>query len=134
MEQKSYLGTGWSFPPVFDKQQGVLLVSDEEDIRQSLILLFSTVPGERLFRYDYGCDLRQWVFGEVNLSMKTLMAEAVQQAIRRWEPRVETEQVEIDAEKIAEGMLRISVSYFIPAVNSRRNMVYPYYFREGTNL
>ena len=37
IEKKSFLGTGWSFPPEFTKNPcRVAMVSDDEDIKQSL--------------------------------------------------------------------------------------------------
>ncbi len=61
MEQrrKSFLGTGWAFPVTFDKKPecAVRMVSEVEDIEQSLTLLLSTRPGERVMRPDYGCNL-----------------------------------------------------------------------------
>ncbi|RQP08730.1 MAG: hypothetical protein EAS52_24730, partial [Parapedobacter sp.] len=53
---KSFLGTGWSFPPQFDNEGGsVEMLSDGEDIRSSLEILLSTRPGERVMRPNYGC-------------------------------------------------------------------------------
>ena len=35
--EKSFLGTGWSFPPTFHiESKGVQMVSDEVDIKQSI--------------------------------------------------------------------------------------------------
>src|SRR5262245_66442213 len=37
-------------------------VEDEASVRQSILLLLSTAPGERVMRPDYGCDLRRLLF------------------------------------------------------------------------
>lgn len=110
------------------------MVSEEEDIRQSLHILFSTIPGERMFRFDYGCDIHQWVFGEINLSTCTLIEETIREAIDRYESRIRVEKIEVDTKDSAEGVLWVHLEYSIPQVNSRSNMVYPFYFKEGTNL
>lgn len=135
MEQdKSFLGTGWAFPPRFTKEQGVEMVSREEDIRQSLFILLSTNPGERIFRFDYGCNIRRWVFEEMTLSNETLIIDCISDAILYYEPRIDIERILLDAGNMQEGILRISIDYRIRETNSRSNMVYPYYFMEGTNL
>lgn len=54
LRNDAFLGTGWSFPPVLT-DTGVQLSGYEQDIRESLHVLFSTAPGERVCRYDYGC-------------------------------------------------------------------------------
>jgi phage baseplate assembly protein W len=47
----TFLGTGWSFPPQFDlRHRGAVTVSEEEDIEQSLVILLSTHPGERVMQ------------------------------------------------------------------------------------
>ena len=81
MDDKTYLGTGWGFPVRFN-QRGVHLVSDEEDIWESLRILFSTIPGERVFRYNYGCPIDKWVFSKIDLSERTMIIDIIEQAIR----------------------------------------------------
>src|SRR5207253_1272086 len=53
---RSFLGTGWSFPPEF-RAGGVVMTDDEEDIRASLAVLFRTAPGERFLQPKYGLDV-----------------------------------------------------------------------------
>ena len=66
-EGKSFLGIGWGFPPNFRKDSGdITMVSDEEDIRQSLMIYFNTKTNERIMRPDYGCVLHDLQFERVN--------------------------------------------------------------------
>jgi phage baseplate assembly protein W len=135
MEDRPYLGKGWAFPPHFLKEYNtVSMVSDEEDIYQSLWILLSTLPGERVFRFDYGCDIKQWVFSEMSVSQKTLIADVIEQAVIIGEPRVSIENIEIAIQEATEGILEIQLYYRIKETNSRSNMVYPFYFKEGTDL
>ena len=133
MEDKTYLGTGWGFPVRFN-QRGVHLVSDEEDIWESLRILFSTFPGERVFRYNYGCPFDKWVFSKIDLSERTMIIDIIEQAIREGEPRITTDSVEVEIRDAMEGILWIKVEFTIRQTNSRSSMVYPFYFLEGTQL
>ena len=48
---KAFLGVGWSFPPEFHRHGdslAVKMVAEEDDIRESLTILLSTRPGERI--------------------------------------------------------------------------------------
>ena len=66
----SFLGTGWSFPPTFDRESGqVEMVSDLADISQSLDILLSTSLGERVMVPDYGCNLDDYMFESLNNSL-----------------------------------------------------------------
>jgi uncharacterized protein len=133
MEDKTYLGTGWGFPVRFN-QRGVHLVSDEEDIWESLRILFSTIPGERVFRYHYGCPIDKWVFSKIDLSERTMIIDIIEQAIRDGEPRIITDSVDVEVRDAMEGILWINVEFTIRQTNSRSSLVFPFYFLEGTQL
>ena len=134
MDDKPYLGIGWSFPVSFDKKEGVSMSYGDGDIRESLKVLLSTIPGERIFRPEYGCNIRQWTFSRMNLSEKTRIANTIEMAILEGEPRIILESVDVNIKDEREGILWISIDYLVSQTNSRSNMVYPFYIGEGTNL
>ena len=132
---KSFLGTGWSFPPTFTKdEKGVELTSDVEDINNSLAVLLSTSLGERVMRPTYGCDLKILLFESLDSSLIAFVKDLVETAITRYEARIDAEQIEINTDEIIEGKLLIAVTYRVRATNSRFNYVYPFYIKEGTNI
>lgn len=132
---KSFLGSGWSFPPEFDKRsRSVRMVSGEEDINESLRILMATKPDERIMQPTYGCGLRSLIFENIDSSSKTRIRDAIKRAVLFFEPRIDLEDIEIDAERAYEGMLYIKLIYTVRATNSRSNLVYPFYFMEGTNI
>lgn len=134
IEEKSFLGRGWHFPPEIG--EGALptkMVSHEEDIRQSLFILFSTHPGERIHR-TYGCDLRQFLFEPITETVKTRIIDVIEQAVLLYEPRITLEKIHINTESELKGYLLIDLTYTIRMTNKRSNMVYPFYLREGTDL
>ena len=123
----SFLGTGWSFPPSFSPELGTVeMVSNEEDIHQSLQILLSTSVGERVMQPDYGCDLNDYLFESLNATV-----------ILYYEPRIVVEKIDVtaaDSFDIIEGRFTISVDYSIPETNSRFNYVFDYYRNEAINL
>lgn len=131
----SFLGRGWGFPPAFDKgSRSVGMVAGEEDIDESLRILMGTRFLERVMRPDYGCGLRAMVFENINESTLTLLRNAIQRAVLHYEPRIDLVGIEVDKTSAKEGVLYITLDYRIRATNSRSNMVYPFYFLEGTNV
>ena len=73
-ENKSFLGSGWSFPPRFmESTDGLELSHNEQDIAESIFILLSTTPGERVMNPKYGCDLQSMVFSTMSNSNKTRM-------------------------------------------------------------
>lgn len=97
MEKKGSLGIGWSFPPFFNKQEAsVEMVADKDDIRQSLMILFSTKPGERLIAPQYGCNFRPFAFEIVDTEFINNLKQTIYQAISNFETRIELLEVEIN--------------------------------------
>jgi phage baseplate assembly protein W len=131
----SYLGTGWGFPPVFDRRhKSVRMVTEEDDIRESLHILLSTTPGERIMYPAYGCGLKTLAFSNMNTSDITVMKDMIERAILSYEPRINLVQVNVDTDLIHEGLIRITLNYSVRATNNSNNMVYPFYFQKGINF
>lgn len=134
-ENKSFLGSGWSFPPRFlESTEGLELSHDDRDIAESIFILLSTTPGERVMNPGYGCDLHSMVFSTISNSTKTRIEDLVATAILYYEPRVDLVAIKVDDKDYLEGKLDISITYEIKGTNSRKNMVYPFYLTEGTDI
>ena len=128
----SFLGRGWSFPPEFGPNGAeVAMVAGEEDIAQSLAILFGTALGERVMRETYGCDLSRYMFEEVDQSLLTSISGAVSDAILYHEPRIRLDGVDVSESDQTEGLILIAVRYAVRASNTRFNMVYPFYLTEA---
>lgn len=130
-----FLGTGWSFPPEFRiDQKEIKMISDEEDIESSLHVLLSTRLGERVMVPDYGCNLDELLFEGLTRTLITYVVELIETAILYHEPRIDVLKINISETDPLEGKLIIEIDYKIRATNSRRNMVFPFYKEEGTDL
>lgn len=134
-DNKSFLGSGWSFPPRFlDSTEGLELSHNDRDIAESIYILLSTTPGERVMNPGYGCNLHSMVFSSINTSMKTRMEDMISTAILYYEPRINLVAINIDDTNQMEGKLEVNIVYDIKGTNSRKNMVYPFYLTEGTDI
>ncbi|MGZ5287221.1 MAG: GPW/gp25 family protein [Flavisolibacter sp.] len=133
--KNTFLGRGWAFPPTFSKTTGTVeMVSDEEDIRQSLHILLSTSLGERVMQPDYGCNLNDYVFEGLNSTTIGYIKERVANSILYYEPRIVVERIEVTSAgsvENLEGRFLIDLTYSIPGTNSRFNYVYDFYKNEA---
>ena len=131
----SFLGTGWTFPPTFDRETGTVdMVSDYKDIEESLDILLSTSLGERVMQPRYGCELQDYLFEPLSSTIIGYIKERVTTSILIYEPRIIAEKIEVTADDsfdLIEGRFTISVEYTIPGTNSRFNYVYDYYKNEA---
>lgn len=105
----------------------------EQDIRESLEILLSTLRGERVMQPDFGTNLHGSVFESLRTSSAARMTEVIRRAILFHEPRVEIENVSFRQDH-EQDVILVTIEYTIIATNTRTNMVYPFYIQEGTDL
>jgi uncharacterized protein len=127
---KSFLGTGWAFPPRLTSR-GAVMVSAERDIRESLLILLATNPGERIMHPTYGCGLKMHVFDIINESAIAILKDVVRKAILYFEPRVILDRIDIAIVDELNGRVDIHLDYRVSATNNRYNLVYPFYINDG---
>ena len=126
-----FLGRGWGFPIALGLDDEINLVSDAEDIRESIRLILETDPGERVMRPDFGAGLRRMVFEPITTTTMALVQQKVQAALVAWEPRIQVQDVVATADRASSGVLDIRIDYTIRSTNTFYNLVYPFYLQES---
>ena len=90
MKALRFLGTDVADTGLHTDATGALATVDgDAAVRQAVILLLSTTPGERLMRPDYGSHLNRLAFAPNDQTTAGLAIHYVGAALRRWEPRVD---------------------------------------------
>ena len=125
-----FLGTGWAFPVGIAPAGDLAVASDEEDIRQAIGIILGTTPGERVMRPDFGSGLYALIFEPINTTTEALAKHHVEQALIRWEPRIDSIEVSV-TDDARVGRLMIDIRYRVRATNVFYNLVYPFYLMEG---
>ncbi len=105
------------------------MVSDADDIRESLVILFGTTLGERVMQPDFGASLHEQLFEPMNASTLTFIEDMLRTAIIYHEPRIDTEGLSIKIDPLEDG-LSIKIDSRIRSTNNRFNFVYPFYRTE----
>lgn len=135
IREDRFLGRGWGFPPSFTKGGADLeMVAGVDDIEQSIQILLGTRQMERIRQEDFGCNLDVFLFESPSQHLLTEIEDEVKEVLLFHEPRILTEKVTVDASRLGEGILLINIQYIVRFNNTRYNMVYPYYFREATDI
>lgn len=130
MDEKAFLGRGWSFPVAIDAVGGVALAEHEEDIRQAVLIVLGTNKGERVMRPDFGAGLDQFVFEPIGATTRALIRHRVEEALIAGEPRIEVLGVRV-AEGRTRAELLIDIDYRVRSTNTFYNLVYPFYLLES---
>lgn len=131
-ERKDFLGRGWAMPVELDPRTGLVAsVAYEDDIRQSILIILETAPGERVMRPNFGCGIHELVFTAVDSTAIQRIRSMVEEALLRFEARIDVLGVEVDESATGEGKLLVEVEYRVRKTNQVGNLVFPFYFREG---
>ena len=130
---KEFLGRGLAFPLQVNARGEIALVSAERDIEQAIRIILGTQPGERVMRPEFGCRAGELLFEPRNSAMETLMQQYVEEALTRWEPRIEVQWVQVLSDNTQDGAVVVEVNYLIKATHDQRSIVYPFFLAGEEN-
>lgn len=94
---------------------GVAMVEGSDSVRQAILLLLSTRPGERVMRPEYGCHLHRLLFTPNDDTTAGLAIHYVRRALERWEPRVEILRLDAGRNPVRAEVLDIFLLYRVRA-------------------
>ena len=80
-------------------------------VRECILNVLLTRPGERLMRPGFGAGLRRFVHQPNNETTRALIADAASRAIQRWEPRVILEEVRVLPDPDRPAHVNLSIRY-----------------------
>ena len=90
---------------------------DEAAIKNSLMNLFSTMPGQKFLNPDYGLNLAQFLFAPVSVTMARMIGNRILEGIETYEPRVTVENVNVYPDQ-DESTYHVELSIKIPALSN----------------
>jgi phage baseplate assembly protein W len=123
------VGTGIDFPLRFNDDKGTFITSNAgERIRDSIHLILSTRIGERMFNPEFGSRLPELVFEPNDEILKRLLRFYTEEALRRWEGRIEINNVLLlDNYSTDENAIGIRIEYSIRNSHVKGSYVFPLY-------
>jgi phage baseplate assembly protein W len=103
---------------------GIDTVSGDASIRQAILLLLSTSPGERVMRPTYGCHLRRLVFSPNDDTTAGLAIHYVRTALDAWEPRIDILKLDAQRRGDTPEVLEIVLVYRVRETNRTDILTY----------
>ena len=130
----------WRFVhPDFDKPENagglrisnrarIEMVEEHAAVRQAVLLLLSTRPGERVMHPAYGCNLHRLLFAPNDETTAGLAIHYMRQALTQFEPRVEILRIDAfrTAEAVSAGRLEIILEYRVRATQRADQLSFPF--------
>jgi len=104
---------------------GLEMVDGDTSVRQAILLLLSTRPGERVMRPDYGCDLHRLTFSPNDDTTAGLAIHYVRRALARWEHRIEIVRLDAGPDETRTGTLNILLEYRVRETRRRVTIQFP---------
>ena len=130
VRDREFLGQGLAVPLQINPRGGIALASGEHDIEQSIRIILETAPGERVMRPEFGCRIHELIFDPRNAATEGLMIYYVEEALGRWEPRIDVMAVDISLAHGQHATLQVEIRYRIKATHDERSIVYPFYLMD----
>jgi uncharacterized protein len=131
---REFLGRGFALPFLPDADGRLRLVGGDDRIRQSIWIILSTAPGERLMRPGFGCGIHDLVFEPNSAALRGMVAARVREALVRWEPRIDVLDLTVTTDDTERNHLFIGVDYRVRSNNAFYNLVYPFFVNEGVGF
>ena len=129
MQHLAFLGRGIRFPLRFSDRTGGTEESSEHDrIRESILQILETRPGERFMRPEFGSRVKDLVFEQNDAVLKGLLRFRITDAIKRWEKRVVVTNVSFDESSQATdaNRLLVRITYRVIQSQVEGNLVWPF--------
>lgn len=127
MKTVERLGRGWGFPVLPDERSRQLdPTAGAEKVRQSIVLILETEPGERIMRPSFGCGLRRYLAKPNTTATRALIQHDVELALATWEPRIRVQGVRVEPGRDP-AQVDIAIDYLHARDSTPGNLVYPFY-------
>lgn len=120
------LGSDLSFPI----QNNFVPIAGIDLLLQDIQRLLLTIPGERVNRPDFGCNLRNQIWENMSVAAE-FGAAAIQEALTTYEPRITVLNVDSTSNDNT-GLITFNVQFVVNDTDTSVNLIFP--FRAGTQL
>ena len=123
---KTRLGSDLKFPIAGNFES----ISGLDLLMQDIQILLLTVPGERVQRPTFGCNLRNMIWENLAEAQKT-GAASIREALELFEPRISVLAVNSSANENT-GLITFNIQFIVNSTDTSANLIFP--FRVGTQL
>lgn len=111
--EKYYNNYHLDFPFGISEQGGIRTTGASDHIRDEIITVLLTAPGERINQPEFGCGLKELVFAPNNgLLLSTMVDFKIEQALDKWlGDKIVADEVNVQVSD--DEQLRIEIVYTI---------------------
>lgn len=118
----SPFGKSLAFPPRVDASGRMLWSEGERNIQESIAVILRTDPNERVGLPRFGTGLTAFLFEPNNAATHARIAHAIDTALKRWEPRIAIERIDVAADPEASETAVATIAYRLVATGAAQRV------------
>jgi phage baseplate assembly protein W len=118
----SPFGKGLAFPLRVDASGRMLWSQGERNIQESIAVILRTDLNERVQLPGFGTSLNAFLFEPNNAATHARIAHAIDAALKKWEPRITVEAVDVAADAKATETAVATITYRLVATGAAQRV------------
>ncbi len=118
MDSREVYGRGMAFPPRVGADGRIAWSEGEANVREAIRVILMTEPGERLRLPEFGAGLGRFLFEPNTLATHTRMRQRIGEALQRWEPRVQVEEIDVQPDSVDPQAAIATITYRLVATQA----------------
>ena len=130
MKEAELFGQGIAFPPRLSAEGRWQLSTGADNIRDSIKIILLTNPDERTMLPHFGCGLHAYLYEPNTVTTRRLIEESIRQALGRWEPRIQVQDVSVLEVENAPTEALATITYRLVATNTAERLSLTLNFQE----
>jgi uncharacterized protein len=111
-------GKSLGFPPRVGADGRMRWSEGEANVRESIAIILKTEAGERVQLADFGAGLGRYLFEPNNPATHVRIAASIEDALRRWEPRIALNEVEVAPDPVDATAALATIGYRLVATGA----------------
>jgi phage baseplate assembly protein W len=112
------LGQGISFPFRLGPDGRVAWSSGAANVRESVKVILMTENRERIMLPEFGTRLQTYLFEPNTPATRRLLQKEIEEALPQWEPRLQLESVNVDADSQDDRAAVVTIRYRLRATQA----------------
>jgi phage baseplate assembly protein W len=118
MNPGDLFGRGIAFPPRVGADGRVAWSAGPTNIAESIQIILLTEPGERMLLPEFGGRLKRFLYESNTVATRRLIAGEIETALKRWEPRIALQGVDVQPDAGDERAAIATVRYALIATQA----------------
>jgi len=115
MDPGRIFGRSISFPPALNSESRMAWSEGADNIRESIRIILSTEPGERLMLPNFGTGLKSFLFEPNTVTTHRLIEEKISKSLEMWEPRIKLDSIDVIADEEDAQAVWVMIRYTLVA-------------------